>query len=33
LPKMRNIEVIWNQPEKPDWGSALRCWKVNNLEE
>ena len=30
--KLRNIQVTWNTPEKPDWGSALRCWKVNNLE-
>ncbi len=30
--ELRNIKVTWNKPEKPDWGSALRCWKVNNLE-
>jgi hypothetical protein len=28
---LRNITLNWNTPEKPDWGSALRCWKVNNL--
>jgi len=30
--KLRNIQVTWNTPEKPEWGSALRCWNVNNLE-
>lgn len=30
--KLNNIQVDWNKPEKPEWGSALRCWSVNNLE-
>ncbi len=29
---LRNVEIIWNTPENPRWGSALRCWHVNNLE-
>ena len=29
---LRDIRLNWNTPEKPEWGSALRCWKVNNLE-
>ena len=28
---LRNIKLDWNTPEKADWGSALRCWKVNEL--
>ncbi len=30
--KLNNIQVEWNTPEKSEWGSALRCWSVNNLE-
>jgi hypothetical protein len=30
--KLVNVRLEWNTPEKPEWGSALRCWKVNNLE-
>jgi len=30
--KLRNIQLIWDKPEKADWGSAIRCWHVNNLE-
>lgn len=29
---LRDIHLDWNTPEKPDWGSALRCWKVNRLD-
>ena len=29
---LRNVRVVWNQPERAEWGSALRCWNVNNLE-
>ena len=29
---LRNVQVKWNTPEKQDWGAALRCWKVNDLE-
>ena len=32
LPKLNNIQVDWQTPEKPEWGSALRCCNVNNLE-
>jgi hypothetical protein len=30
--KLRNIQVTWNTPEKAEWGSAIRCWHVSNLE-
>ncbi len=30
--KLHNVQIDWNTPEKPEWGSALRCWKVNDLE-
>jgi len=30
--KLRNVQVTWNAPEKPEWGSAIRCWHVNDLE-
>lgn len=30
--KLRNVQIRWNAPEKPEWGNALRCWSVNNLE-
>jgi len=30
--KLRNVQVTWNTPEKPEWGSAIRCWHVNDLE-
>jgi hypothetical protein len=29
---LRNIQLTWNTPEKPEWGSALRCWKVNTVD-
>ena len=30
--KVRDVEVVWSSPEKADWGSALRCQDVINLE-
>ncbi len=30
--KLKDIELEWNTPEKEEWGSALRCWKVDGLE-
>ena len=30
--KLRNVQVTWNSPEKAEWGSAIRCLHVNNLE-
>jgi hypothetical protein len=30
--KLRNIELSWSKPEKAEWGGAIRCWHVNNLE-
>jgi hypothetical protein len=30
--KLRNIKVTWSEPEKPEWGSAIRCQGVKNLE-
>ncbi len=30
--KIRNVQVTWNTPEKPEWGSAIRCWHVKDLE-
>ena len=29
---LRNTKLIWNVPENPDWGSALRCVDVDNLQ-
>ncbi len=29
---LRNVRVRWQEPERADWGSALRCWNVNHLE-
>lgn len=29
---LRNVRVRWNTPEKSEWGAALRCWHVNDLE-
>lgn len=28
---LQNVQVTWNQPEQAEWGSALRCWNVDNL--
>ena len=30
--KLRDIQIEWQSPEKSEWGSALRCWNVNDLE-
>ncbi len=30
--KLRNIKVTWSTPEKPLWGSAIRCLSVKDLE-
>ncbi|MCH2183476.1 MAG: glycosyl hydrolase family 28 protein [Mariniblastus sp.] len=29
---LRQVRVQWNEPERAEWGSALRCWQVNDLE-
>ena len=29
--KLRNIQIEWSKPEKPLWGSAVRCWNVEDL--
>jgi hypothetical protein len=29
---LRNVQLTWSQPEKIEWGSAIRCWHVRNLE-
>ena len=30
--KLRNVRITWDEPEKPEWGSAVRCLNVRNLE-
>jgi len=30
--KLRNIQLTWNSPEKAEWGSAIRCWHIKDLE-
>jgi hypothetical protein len=30
--RMRNVRLSWNTPEKPEWGSAIRCQNVRDLE-
>lgn len=30
--KLRKIRITWGTPEKPEWGSAIRCRDVSNLE-
>jgi hypothetical protein len=30
--KLRNIQLVWDNPEQEKWGSAIRCWHVNELE-
>jgi hypothetical protein len=30
--KLRNVELSWSTAEKAEWGGAIRCWHVNNLE-
>jgi Glycosyl hydrolases family 28 len=29
--KLRNVQLTWEAPEDPDWGSAIRCHSVSNL--
>ena len=29
---LRDVHLVWNTPEQADWGAALRCWSVENLE-
>lgn len=29
---LRNVELSWSGAEKAEWGGAIRCWHVNNLE-
>ena len=30
--RLRDVRVTWEEPEKPEWGSAVRCVNVSNLE-
>lgn len=30
--KLRNVQLTWETPEDADWGSAIRCRSVNDLE-
>ena len=30
--KLRDVRISWETPEKPEWGSAVRCANVSNLE-
>jgi hypothetical protein len=30
--KIRNVQLIWSNPENAKWGSALRCWHIRDLE-
>jgi len=30
--KLRNIKITWSSPEKPQWGSAIRCLGIDDLE-
>ena len=30
--KLRNLQIAWEEPEKPEWGSAVRCVNVGGLE-
>ena len=30
--KLRNVQFSWNTPERAEWGSALRCVAVEDLE-
>jgi len=29
---LRNVELEWNRPERPEWGSAIRCRDVGNVD-
>lgn len=30
--KLRNVQLAWESPEKPEWGSALRCRDIREVE-
>lgn len=30
--ELRDVTFHWNTPERADWGSAVRCWSVDELE-
>jgi len=30
--RLRNVRFTWASPEKAEWGSAVRCWYVQDLE-
>lgn len=30
--KLRNLQLTWESPEKPEWGSAIRCRDLRELE-
>jgi hypothetical protein len=30
--KLRDVRIAWDEPERPEWGSAMRCLNVSNLE-
>ena len=30
--KIRNVQMTWGSAEKPEWGSAIRCRDVRDLE-
>ena len=30
--KLSNVRITWEAPEQPEWGSAVRCANVGNLE-
>lgn len=30
--KLRNVQLTWSKPGKEEWGGAIRCWHIRNLE-
>lgn len=30
--KLRNLKLEWGDPEKAEWGSAIRCWHAREVE-
>ena len=30
--KLRNVQLTWESPEKPEWGSAIRCRNLRDVE-
>jgi hypothetical protein len=30
--KLRNVQIVWEEPEKAEWASAIRCRGVRGLE-